>query len=150
MSRLRPARAAELPRLIALCHRSKAVRGYDAAFMEACSEELTFTRRDLIETCVQVAEDDGGIIGVVQVDIDGDVAELEKLFVEPNRMHSGAGRQLMNCAIATARAGGANRLMIDADPGAAGFYRRMGARDVGTTPSISIPNRRLPRLRIDL
>ena len=133
-----------------LCHRSKAVWGYDAAFMAACRDELTFTHRDLIETCVQVAEDDGGIIGVVQVDIDGDDAKLEKLFIEPNRMHSGAGRELMNWAIATARAGGADRLTIDADPDAAGFYRRMGAQDIGTTPSVSIPNRRLPRLRIDL
>ena len=150
MSRLRPARAAELPRLTALCHRSKAVWGYDAAFMAACREELTLTRQDLLQSAVQIAEDAAGIVGVVQVVIDGAGAELEKLFVEPDRIGTGAGRQLMIWAIKAARAGGANRLMIDADPGAAGFYRRLGARDVGTTPSVSIPDRRLPRLCIDL
>jgi len=150
MSRLRPARAVELPHLSDLCFRSKAVWGYDAAFMEACREELTLTDQDLNETRVQVAEDKDGVIGVVQVVIDDGIAELEKLFIEPNRMHTGAGRRLFDWAIEAAQASGAKQLMIDTDPDAADFYRRMGARDAGTSASVSIPNRQLPRLKLDL
>ena len=36
--------------------------------------------------------------------------------------------------------------MIEADPDAAPFYRRMGAQDVGLAPSGSIPGRMLPKL----
>jgi len=150
MSRLRPARTAELPHLSGLCFRSKAVWGYDAAFMEACRAELTLTGQDLDQTCVQVAEDEDGVIGVVQVVIDDDIAELEKLFIEPNRIRTGAGRRLFDWAIEAARAGGAKQLMIDADPDAADFYRRVGAHNAGTSASVSIPDRHLPRLKLDL
>jgi len=150
MSRLRPARTAELQQLSDLCIRSKAVWGYDPAFMEACRGELTLTDQDLNQTCVQVAEDEDGVIGVVQIVVDDGVAELEKLFIEPTRMRTGAGRQLLDWAVAAARAGGATRLMIAADPDAAEFYRRMGAQDAGTAASGSIPDRVLPRLQIDV
>jgi hypothetical protein len=41
---------------------------------------------------------------------------------------------------------GAHRLSVEADPGAAPFYRRMGAQDVGLAPSRSITGRMLPKL----
>lgn len=40
--------------------------------------------------------------------------------------------------------------MIDAGPGAVGFYQAMGAERAGTAPSGSIPGRTLPRLRYRL
>ena len=43
MLALRPARPEEAPALTELCLRSKAVWGYDAAFMQACRRELTMT-----------------------------------------------------------------------------------------------------------
>lgn len=150
MLKLRPPREDELAALSALCLRSKAVWGYDAAFMAACVAELTLTPADLRDTPMRVAEDDDGIAGVVQISVDGTEAELEKLFVDPARLRTGAGRVLFDWAAKTARGLGAERLIIDADPDAAPFYRRMGARDVGTAPSGSIPGRVLPRLALDL
>ena len=50
----------------------------------------------------------------------------------------------------TARGGGFTAFTVDADPGAEGFYRRMGAVRVGTSASGSIPGRRLPRLRYEV
>ena len=41
-------------------------------------------------------------------------------------------------------------MTIEADPDAAPFYRRIGARDVGTAPSGSIPGRELPLLELVL
>jgi GNAT superfamily N-acetyltransferase len=150
MINLRAPRIDELDSLTALCMRSKAVWGYDQAFMDRCRAELTLTPDDLRETEMQVAENDGVVVAIAQVSIDGANADLEKLFVEPNLLRSGAGRALFEWAAAVARTRGATRLTIEADPDAAAFYRRMGARDDGVAPSGSIPGRMLPRLKLDL
>ena len=140
----------ELSGLSELCFRSKAVWGYDAAFMDACRDELTFDQHELQSTSIAVAEIGGNAIGVAQVKVAGIEAELLKLFVEPAALREGIGRALLNWAIEIARARGAVRLTIDADPDAVPFYRRMGARHAGETPSGSIPGRMLPRLTIEL
>ena len=147
---LRPPIESELAALSDLALRSKAVWGYDEAFMAACVEELTLTAQDLGETHLQLAEDAAGVVGFVQVEIDGDLADLLKLFIEPTRLRTGAGRILFDWATETARAQGAQRMTIEADPDAAPFYRRMGARDIGTAPSGSIPGRELPLLELAL
>lgn len=150
MLNLRPARASESKVLSELCLRSKAVWGYDDAFMTACREELALTPEKIAGSFVQVAELDGDIAGVVQVSMQGDNAELEALFVEPAIQRSGVGRALFDWAVRTARLQAAKALLIEADPGAAEFYRRMGARDTGTVPSGSIPGRFIPRLKLPL
>ena len=87
---------------------------------------------------------------MVQMMVDGDEAELSKLFVDPLRLRTGVGTVLFNWASETARSLGVHQLTIDADPEAAEFYRRMGARDAGSAPSGSIPGRMLPRLQLGL
>ncbi|MBR1270158.1 GNAT family N-acetyltransferase [Bradyrhizobium sp. AUGA SZCCT0222] len=150
MLALRPARPEEAPALTELCLRSKAVWGYDAAFMQACRRELTMTPAVIMSSRVQVAEVDGRLAGVAEVKSEGDVAQLERLFVEPGMLRAGTGRQLLDWAKATARAAGATTMLIDADPDAAPFYRRMGAVDDGVVPSGSIPGRFIPRLNLSL
>ena len=150
MIALRPARPEEAQVLTDLCLRSKAVWGYDEAFMNACREELTINARDFDHSIPYVALYDDQIVGVAQLGIDGVDAQLHKLFIEPAAIRTGAGRQLFGWAFATARERHAARLWIEADPDAAGFYRRMGAVDDGVVPSESIPGRVLPRLRFDL
>jgi N-acetylglutamate synthase-like GNAT family acetyltransferase len=148
--RLRAANPGDLAALTALCLRSKAVWGYDAAFMEACRDELTLTRRDLDTSQIQVAERDGVVVGVAQVSVAGAQASLDKLFVEPRMLRTGAGRELFAWCVEAARKQGARALAIEADPGAADFYHRMGAHRVGIAPSGSIPGRMLPLLKLDL
>ena len=148
--RIRVPLAKELPALSALCFRSKAVWGYDRAFMAACREELTLRPEALLATHIAVAEDGDGVAGVVQVSANGDQAELLKLFVEPARLRHGAGRLLFDWAVETAWRLGARTLVVEADPDAASFYRRMGARDIGFTPSGSIPGRLMPKLAYGL
>jgi GNAT superfamily N-acetyltransferase len=150
MLQLRPARRDEAETLTELCLRSKAVWGYDAAFMRACRAELTLTAADCTTPLIQVAADGDAVAGVVQVTVDGEAADLAKLFIAPDAIRTGVGRKLFDWAAATARARGARFMTIDADPGAAGFYRRMGAVDDGTAPSGSIPGRVLPRLKLQL
>lgn len=147
---LRAPRPDELAALSDLCLRSKAVWGYDQAFMDACRPELMLTDQDLRVSEICVAERSGEVVGVAQVSAQRNVAHLEKLFVDPAAMRSGAGRALFVWAETTARTLGASVLIVDADPDAAEFYRRMGARDAGVAPSGSIPGRFLPRLKLTL
>jgi GNAT superfamily N-acetyltransferase len=150
MLHLRPARPDEADFLTELCLRSKAVWGYDEAFMRACRAELTLSPADLSASSLQVAVDGNEVAGVVQVVVDGEKADLAKLFIAPSTLRAGAGRKLFDWAVNNARERGARWLWIEADPDAVGFYRRMGAVDDGVAPSGSIPGRFLPRLKLEL
>ncbi len=148
MLTLRPARIEEAHELTELCLRAKAVWGYDVRFMAAVRAELTMTPDKIAASDVEVAELDGTIAGVARLTFANREAELAALFVEPARQRSGIGRRLFDWAVDTCRERGATRMAIDADPGAAPFYRRMGARDAGVVPSGSIAGRMLPRLEL--
>jgi GNAT superfamily N-acetyltransferase len=147
---LRDARKSELPSLNELCLRSKAVWGYDDAFMTACRAELTLHPEELRSTSLQLAVRDSTVVGLTQVKVTDTDADLLKLFVEPALLRSGVGRLLFEWATARARGLGAVRMMIEADPGAVLFYERMGARHAGFAPSQSILGRMLPCMQMDL
>jgi GNAT superfamily N-acetyltransferase len=136
---MRDAAAADCDVLSALAYASKASWGYDAMFMAACRDELTVSAADLTRAHVRVASDIDivGFHGVAD-------AALEWLFVAPQAMRRGIGRALFDDALAVARATGVDVLRIDADPNAAPFYERMGARRIGDAPSASIAGRVLP------
>ena len=150
MLQLRPARPDEAELLTDLCLRSKAVWGYDEAFMRACRAELTLSAADLAPSSLQVAVDGNEVAGLVQIAVEGEKADLAKLFIARSTLRAGVGRQLFDWAVKTARERGARWLWIEADPDAAAFYRQMGAIDDGVAPSGSIPGRYLPRLKLKL
>src|SRR5438309_178510 len=150
MIELRDARQNELSRLGELCLRSKAVWGYDEAFLAACRAELTLHPDELLSTCLQVAELDSAVVGLAQVKVAGINADLLKLFVEPTLLRSGVGRLLFKWACTRAQSLGATRMIVEADPGAIPFYERMGARYAGFAPSHSIPGRMLPLMQLEL
>ncbi len=83
MIQLRDIKHDELSNLSELCLRSKAVWGYDDAFMTACRNELTLRPDDLQTSHFQVAERAAIAVGLVQIKVVGRDAELMKLFVEP-------------------------------------------------------------------
>jgi N-acetylglutamate synthase-like GNAT family acetyltransferase len=82
-----------------------------------------------------VAEEDGETVGFYQLIADGDKMELEHLWVKPQRLNQGIGKQLMAHAITTAKQKGAKRISIDADPNATAFFLSCGARRVGEPPA---------------
>ncbi|TKT74866.1 GNAT family N-acetyltransferase [Aquamicrobium sp. LC103] len=145
---LRAPREDEAELLTGLCLRSKAVHGYDAAFMEACRAELTV--KPSAGGRIMVAADGGTPVGFAELSVSGDACELDKLFVEPACLGKGVGRALLDWAKEEASAAGARAMFIDSDPGARDFYLRMGAVEIGQVPSGSIAGRFLPRLRIDI
>lgn len=159
MIALRPARPGEAAAISALALRSKAHWGYDEDFVAACREELTWTPGQCASGDVVVAEREGTVVGFYALgrapdgaldDASGAAGELDACFVEPSAIGSGVGGALLRHALAHARRRGWRTLVVDADPGAVGFYRHHGARQVGEAASGSIPGRYLPRLEFDL
>ncbi len=134
----------ELDQINEMIKRSKAHWG------EACRAELTFTPEQLMSEMVQVSATTQYITGIVEVAINSRVAEISKLFVDPQAIGSGAGRVLYQWGLDFAKCRNATRLMIESDPFAQGFYERMGAHLVGEVASGSIRGRSLPLLQQDL
>lgn len=147
---LRSARPSEHSLLTDLCMRSKAVWGYGEQFMALCRAELAFNETTCVSADVRVAERAGTILGVAEILIHDDECFLEKLFVDPQQQSVGIGRALFDWAKNRAVSSGQHELIIEADPGAVGFYQKMGAIMAGETASQSIPGRTLPRLVLPL
>jgi GNAT superfamily N-acetyltransferase len=148
---IRNAKAGEAATLTALCVRSKAHWGYDSAFMQMSAPSLQVREADIAAGRVLVAvNDQGAVIGVAGVVPEGETADLDVMFVDPPAIGGGAGRQLFEAAVGLARGLGARRMTILADPNAASFYERMGARFLRNAPSDAIPGRTLPLYEYDL
>jgi GNAT superfamily N-acetyltransferase len=148
---IREAKPGEGKSLTALCVRSKAHWGYDAAFMRKCAVALLVSEASIAAGRVLVATDDEGrTIGTVSVADEDEGPELALMFVDPPAIGSGAGRALFEAAAKLARRLGYSRMAILADPNAAPFYERMGARFVRNAPSDAVPGRTLPLYEYDL
>jgi len=150
---IRPARIEEAPALLELCARSKASWGYDEDFMGLVRLAFEGMQEQVATGNVWVAtRSDGEVAGMVALgpSEQPDTLDLDKLFVEPQRIRTGVGRALLAHAIIEARCRVAQRLTILADPYAAGFYERNGARLIGEAPSDAIPGRSLPLYEIKL
>lgn len=142
--------AAEMTRI---AFHSKGHWGYSPEFMHACRDELTVTAQaiDDANRHFEVALDGAELVGFSALeDQCEDRIELGAMFVEPGRICTGVGRQLMQRAVLRAVKLGARQLVIVADPHALAFYRAAGAIPCGECPSGSIAGRMLPLLRLDL
>lgn len=147
---IRPARPGEAAALSALALRSKAHWGYDAAFLEACRDELTLRDDELAARRTLVAEVDDTVAGFGTLEGDPPYGELGMLFVEPAAIGRGLGGALLAALVAAAREEGFTRLAIDADPNALPFYLAHGAVRVGEVTSGSVPGRVLPQLELGI
>jgi GNAT superfamily N-acetyltransferase len=149
--RLRPARPGEAQALSALCLRSKAHWGYDAAFMAAVEPYLKVTDSAIRQGYVTVAETVAGIpIGVCQIDPAGHGGALDLLFIEPNAIGTGAGRRLFEHAKTQLKALGLPVMTILSDPYAEPAYLHMGAKRVEMRASDVFKGRDLPWLEVTL
>ena len=149
----RAAVPAEAPGLSRLAVRAKAHWGYPPAFMQACRQELAVSSRAIAapDRHYVVAVEDERIIGFYALeDQREERIELGAMFVEPRRIGTGVGRQLMQRAMVHAAQLGARRLEIQSDPNALAFYQAAGARCCGERESESVPGRMLPLLQLDL
>jgi len=151
---LRPAKPEDHRVLSDIAYRSKAWWGYSDAFLMACRDELTYSPDQICEHTFFVSlasptnREIAGFYGLVRTT--ETVIELEALFIAPSHIGCGHGGQLFRHAVEQARASGAERITILADPNAESFYRKLGAKLIEQKESSSFPGRFLPLLEIPL
>ena len=83
---------------------------------------------------VWLAEAGGAVVGFYTLLPHAADQELDLFFTANTAQGTGLGRRLFAHMAERARALGASSVVISSNPEAAGFYRRMGAVDVGVTP----------------
>jgi predicted N-acetyltransferase YhbS len=146
-SQIRPARAEEATGLAQLAVRATEHDGYDPVVMARLAPVLQINLALIAAGLVFVAEDvNGTVIGVVAFRPLGPsgLFLLEGIFVEPAFMRRGVGRRLIETAAGYARKLGGCAIVIYANPTSAGFYARLGAIRIGTSPFVFSPDLLLP------
>ena len=136
----------DAPQLTHLAQRAKAHWNYPAEWLAAWRSQLTIEPGYLIVHRVLVAENAGRLVGMCALEDRGTWWSLEHAWVDPTSMGQGVGRTLIQQALDLVRAVRPGRVVAEADPNAAGFYRRMGASEIGVVPASmpGAPDRVLP------
>jgi GNAT superfamily N-acetyltransferase len=121
--------------------------------MHACQQELTVTPEaiDATDAHYRVAVKQTELVGFYSLEgQSGDRIALSSMFIDPQYIGKGIGRQLMERALTHAAQLGSSILTIQSDPNASAFYQAAGAELCGESESDSIPGRMLPMLQIRL
>lgn len=145
--RITRAAPAEAGDLTALAHAAKRHWGYPESWIACWAETLTVTPDYLQTVPTYVAREDEKGVGFCSVLVVGPEARLEHLWVRPSAMGRGVGRLLFEFAEGIARAGCAERLVVESDPHAEAFYVHLGATRFGQVHAAMDGNERfLPLL----
>jgi ribosomal-protein-alanine acetyltransferase len=108
------------------------VFGVDAWSPGSVLEELTGARRRAM-----VAEQDGRLVGYAVTSSTGDVVDLQRIVVAAEQRRTGVARSLLETLRTTARAEGAERMLLEvsaANSGALAFYVREGFGEIDRRP----------------
>ena len=148
---IRRATPDEAETLTALANAAKRHWKYPEQWIETWKPDLTITPEFVRDHEVYLATVDGAPAGCCALVIGDDLAELEHMWIDPERMGAGVGRALFEHI--TRRAGelGWKALELSADPNAEGFYERMGAARIGEVAADMDGHKRsLPRMKIEI
>ena len=147
---IRRATPEEASTLTTIALEAKRYWGYPEHWIKHWESDLTISADFIREHHVYVAEVEGEIRGFYAMCVTGDSAELEHLWVTPASIGTGVGKELFLDAMEKAAALAVRDVEISSDPNAAGFYKRMGATQIGEVESpIDGQARKLPRLKIE-
>jgi GNAT superfamily N-acetyltransferase len=145
---IRPASADEASVLTEIAHDAKRHWGYPEHWIKHWESDLTISPDFIRDNYVYVADEDGEIQGFYALSVAGSKAELEHMWVKPDRIGTGLGKDLFLDAMERAAALNVNAIEMSADPNAAGFYKHMGATQIGEIDaSIDGQSRTLPRMK---
>jgi len=114
---------------------AKSYWGYPKHWIEIWTPQLTFTPEYFEKNEGWVALDKDQQIGFYTIEDADGVAWIEDLWVLPEYIGKGIGKQLFLHAVELARQRGYKTLRLDADPNAIGFYEKMGMRKIGERKS---------------
>jgi GNAT superfamily N-acetyltransferase len=138
--------AADLTAAASVFRRASLSNPGDRDNLLAHPEYLILQPDGLAEGRTHVADEDGTVVGFATWARDGDVFELEDLFVDPDWMRRGIATALVRRIADVVRALGASCLEVTANPDAEGFYGAAGFIDYGTAETVfgPAPRKRLP------
>ena len=146
---IRPAAIDDASVLTQIALDAKRYWGYPEDWIKHWEADLTISPEFIGENHVYVVEADGEIRGFYALCVSGEKAELEHMWVTPASIGTGVGKELFLDAMERAAALAVRDVQITSDPNAAGFYKRMGATQIGETDApIDGHPRKLPRLKI--
>jgi GNAT superfamily N-acetyltransferase len=147
---IRPAAADEASVLTSLALEAKRYWGYPEHWIKHWKSDLTISSEFIHDNHVYVAEENGQIQGFYALIVTGNKAELDHMWVQPALIGTGIGKELFLDAMERAAALKVIAVEISSDPNAAGFYRRMGATEIGESDaSFDGVTRKLQRLKIE-
>jgi GNAT superfamily N-acetyltransferase len=149
VERIRDAEPTEIEVLEALQRRASDVweeyREQLAAHPDAIEVPLDAIRAGRVRVAI---DGEGGIVGFSLVlPTQAGACELDGLFVDPDHMGGGVGRQLVADAASRAREAGADRIEVIANLRATGFYEKVGFRAGSEVPTSFGP---AVRMQLDL
>lgn len=131
MIKIRPVNLEEADVLTQIALAAKRHWGYPERWIEIWTPQLTFSPDYFRSNESWAAVDGNRPIAFYTLLEANETASIENLWVLPEFMGQGVGKQLFLHAISIARERGYKRLQLDADPNALGFYERMGMHKVG-------------------
>jgi len=145
--RIRRANPTDSERATELARAAKAHWKYPEEWLASWRADLAITAEMIDRHPTFVAELSGEVVGVCQLQEADERVMLEHVWVDPNVHGRGVGRAL----VSHARSVAPGVMMVVADPNAAGFYIKLGARPVGEIagPMPGAPDRTLPLLELD-
>jgi len=125
------ARPEDADTLTQIAHAAKRHWGYPERWIESWRDILTMRPQFIAENVTYCARENDCIIGFYLLTTESDGMHLDHLWILPRAMGRGIGRALFRHAVEQARNSGHGAIKIEADPNAAGFYERMGAKRIG-------------------
>jgi GNAT superfamily N-acetyltransferase len=152
VAKIRQARPEECGALTEIAMRSKAHWGYSVEFMRNVRADLEVRPEKFMpEFHVYVLETEHEMIGFYSLRREsGESVILEDLFIEPQHIGHGFGKQLWDHSLLTARSLGYCKLTLISDPYAEPFYAHQRAVRIGEVESNALAGRMLPLMEYPL
>lgn len=144
---IRRARRADAGALTRIAHAAKGHWGYPKELLDLWKEDITITPGFIARQPVYCAVRGRQVMGFYAISGTRRVRELEHMWVRPRHIGTGVGRLLFAHLLDRLRAMRVTQLEVASDPNAEGFYRRLGARRIGSIASRPI-GRTLPLLLV--
>jgi N-acetylglutamate synthase-like GNAT family acetyltransferase len=148
--KIRKASTEDAATLTTIAHDAKRHWGYPEHWIKHWQDDLTISPDLIAANQVYVAEREGELLGFYALIVRQDKAELDHMWVAPAHIGTGVGKELFIHAMQTAAGRNISAVEILSDPNSEGFYRKMGAHQIGETISeIDGQPRALPRFTVD-
>ena len=144
------AKKADIKAINELIRKSKAYWGYDNEFMNNFMNHFQMTKasfdKEIIKLFYLYKEEPPckkTLVGFYSLSADSNnQLELNNFFIHPDYIGQGFGKKLWLCMLESVKKLGKKKFILWSDPGAEGFYEKMGCKKIGTRESPLMPGRR--------